>query len=472
MSILDNLKRYAGVAKLAWQSRKKLDRRPMSATEAEFLPAALSLQERPVSPAPRIAMWLIVSFFAIALLWAYFGKIDITATAQGKIIPSDRTKVIQPFETATVKQIMVKEGQAIKAGQVLVALDYTVAQADNTRTSSDLAYARLKAYRAHYIMAKLSGSQLPGKPLLSHDPQQMDAEWIKESQNALTSQLAEYQSRLSTYDAEIARRQAELNSSTAQVINLEKIIPIAQTRANDFRQLKDENYASRHEYLAYEQARLEKETELDRQRGQVKELSAALTETRTQRVQFMAEFRKSTMDSLNEAQQQIETLEQESIKTAQRQALTTLKSPVDGTVQQLAINTVGGVVTPAQALMVIVPKNNPLEVEAFIPNKDIGFVHEGQTAEIKIETFPHSRYGIIDAKVLSISHDAINDEKLGLIYSSLLRMQKSSINVDGKQVNLSPGMAVTVEIKTGQRRLIEYFLSPLIQNAKDSLHER
>ncbi|WP_026471064.1 HlyD family type I secretion periplasmic adaptor subunit [Alkanindiges illinoisensis] len=467
MSILNHLKHYAGVAKLSWQSRKQLASRPVTPTEAEFLPAALALQEQPVSPAPRIAMWLIVSFFIIALLWAYFGKIDITATAQGKIIPSDRTKVIQPFETATVKQILVKEGQAVKAGQVLVALDYTVAQADNTKTSSDLAFARLKAYRAKYILAKLAGLALP-----SIDHHNINPDLFNESHSALLSQLNEYQSRLSTYDAEISRRQAELNSSTAQVTNLEKIVPIAKTRADDFKQLKDENYASRHEYLAYEQARLEKETELDRQRGQVKELSAALNETRTQRAQFMAEFRKSTMDSLNEAQQQIETLEQEGIKTAQRQALTALKSPVDGTVQQLAINTVGGVVTPAQALMVIVPKNNPLEVEAFIPNKDIGFVREDQNAEVKIETFPHSRYGTIDAKVLSISHDAINDEKLGLIYSSLIRMEKSTINVDGKQVNLSPGMAVTVEIKTGQRRLIEYFLSPLIQNAKDSLHER
>ena len=467
MSSLNHLKHYAGVARLSWQSRKQLASRPVTPTEAEFLPAALALQEQPVSPAPRIAMWLIVSFFIIALLWAYFGKIDITATAQGKIIPSDRTKVIQPFETATVKEILVKEGQAVKAGQVLVALDYTVAQADNTKTSSDLAFAKLKAYRAKYILAKLAGLALP-----SIDHHNMSPDLFNESHSALLSQLNEYQSRLSTYDAEISRRQAELNSSTAQVTNLEKIVPIAKTRADDFKQLKDENYASRHEYLAYEQARLEKETELDRQRGQVKELSAALNETRTQRAQFMAEFRKSTMDSLNESQQQIETLEQESIKTAQRQALTALKSPVDGTVQQLAINTVGGVVTPAQALMVIVPKNNPLQVEAFIPNKDIGFVREEQNAEVKIETFPHSRYGTIDAKVLSISHDAINDEKLGLIYSSLIRMEKSTINVDGKQVNLSPGMAVTVEIKTGQRRLIEYFLSPLIQNAKDSLHER
>ena len=268
------------------------------------------------------------------------------------------------------------------------------------------------------------------------------------------------------------QQQAELASVNGQVKNLEKIVPIAKQRAEDFLQLKDENYASRHEYLAYQQAYLEKATELDRLRGQVSELNAALKTVDSQRAQFIAETRKSTVDALNTAQQKIDSYQQETIKAEQRQKQTVLRSPVDGTVQQLAIYTIGGVVTPAQALMVIAPKDDQVEVEAFIQNKDIGFVHEGQSAEIKIETFPHAKYGTIDGKVLSISDDAISDEKKGLIYSSIVRMDKNMMNVEGKQVNLGSGMAVTVEIKTGQRRLIEYFLSPLVQNAKDSLHER
>jgi hemolysin D len=149
-----------------------------------------------------------------------------------------------------------------------------------------------------------------------------------------------------------------------------------------------------------------------------------------------------------------------------------LTSPVDGTVQQLAVHTIGGVVTPAQPLMMIVPRDNPLEVEAFIENKDIGFVRPGQEAQVKVETFQYTKYGTIEAKVTSVSLDAINDEKRGLIYSTRVKMARSALRVEGTEVDLSPGMAVSVEIKTGKRRLIEYFLSPLIQHAGESLRER
>lgn len=467
--MFDGLKRVAGIIKASWIQRKEVAVKGYRADEAEFLPAALALQERPLSPAPRLAMWLIVSFFMIALLWACFGQVDITATAEGKIIGSGRSKTIQPFETATVKQINVRDGQFVKAGDVLVELDYTVAEADYQKNATDLQFAKLEANRAQQLLTKISG-QAPFATKIQLTG--IDKTAIEESQRLLSSQSREYETRLLTLDAQIQKSQAELHSIEAQVKNLEVIVPIAKTRAEDFRQLKEDNYASRHEYLAYEQAHLEKATELDRLRGQVSELKAALNTVKSQRAQFIAETRKTTVDTLNTAQQKIDTFEQETIKAEQRKALTSLKSPVDGTVQQLAIYTVGGVVTPAQALMVIVPKDNPVEVEAFIQNKDIGFVSEGQDAEIKIETFPHSKYGTIEGKVLSISHDAISDEKKGLIYSTIVRLNKSSINVEGRQVNLSSGMAVTVEVKTGKRRLIEYFLSPLIQNARDSLHER
>jgi len=169
----------------------------------------------------------------------------------------------------------------------------------------------------------------------------------------------------------------------------------------------------------------------------------------------------------------------------------TLTAPVDGTVQQLAIYTVGGVVTPAQQLMLIVPKGNSLEVEAFVQNKDIGFVNDNQKAEIKIETFPFTKYGTIHGTVLHVSNDAIqmesrqaqtNDNKIssadnrdkpsGLVYTARVQLNKSTMQVEGKTINLTPGMAVTVEIKTGKRRLIEYFLSPLLQYKDESLRER
>ena len=197
-----------------------------------------------------------------------------------------------------------------------------------------------------------------------------------------------------------------------------------------------------------------------------------MQEARSQRIALAAETRRIALDSLNEAEQKATGFSNELVKSDSRGKLMTLTAPVDGTVQQLAVHTVGGVVTPAQPLMVIVPKDNPIEVEAFVENKDIGFVNPGQAAVVKIETFPFTKYGTIDARVIQVSNDAVSDEKRGLIFPARVNLERATIQVENKTVNLSPGMAVTVEVKTSQRRVIEYFLSPLLQYKDESLRER
>jgi hemolysin D len=187
---------------------------------------------------------------------------------------------------------------------------------------------------------------------------------------------------------------------------------------------------------------------------------------------LIAETRRATLDVLNLAEQKVASLSQDLVKAENRGRLMRLTAPVGGTVQQLAVHTVGGVVTPAQALLVIVPGDNPLEIEAFVENKDIGFVRAGQMAEVKVETFPFTKYGTLHGKVMQVSSDAIQDEKRGLVYAARVKLEKTTLKVDGKTVNLTPGMAVTVEIKTGKRRVIEYFLSPLMQYGDESLRER
>jgi len=195
-------------------------------------------------------------------------------------------------------------------------------------------------------------------------------------------------------------------------------------------------------------------------------------EAQQQQATLAAETRRQLLDQQSLASQKAASLEQELIKAEQRGRLMHLTAPVAGTVQQLAVNTVGGVVTPAQPLMVIVPKDNMLEVEAMLPNKDIGFVNPGQDAEVKVETFPFTKYGTLHGKITQVSSDAIQDEKLGLIYSTRVKLSKDTLRVENKMVRLTPGMAVTVEVRTGTRRVIEYFLSPLMQVTSESLRER
>jgi hemolysin D len=464
----DLLKRYAAAFQHAWRRRAEMETKPRLPYEAQFLPAALSLQETPVSPAPRVAIWMLIMFAALALLWASFGHIDMVATAQGKVVPNDRTKTIQPFETATVKAIHVADGQAVKAGDVLIELDATTAQADRNRITGDLAVARLLVARGKAMLAVLESRKIPSL----QRPADIDEAMFQEAQRLLSAQHGEYIAKLGRIAAEIAKREAELRSTQALVHKLEQTLAIAEKRAQDFKSLVEKNFVSKHEYLEREQARIEQEADLANQRSRLKEIEAALREARGQRVELTAETRRVSLDRITDGQQQAAALEQELLKADSRHSLMQLTSPVDGAVQQLAVHTVGGVVTPAQPVMVIVPRDNPLEVEAFIENKDIGFVKPDQDAEVKVETFQYTKYGTIPAKVISVSHDAINDEKRGLIYSTRVKMERARINVDGADVNLSPGMAVSVEIKTGKRRLIEYFLTPLMQYGHESFRER
>lgn len=464
----DLLKRYETVFMQAWRERKSLDPRLRLPHEAQFLPAALELQDTPVSPAPRMAMWLLIAFAGIALVWAVFGHMDVVATAHGKIVPNDRTKVIQPFETATVKAIRVVDGQSVKAGEVLIELDATNTSADTRRVGNDLAVARLQAARAKALLTAISS----GKPPALGGVADVEASRLAQEQRLLEGQYGEYQARLARIDADIAKREAELRSTQEIVRKLEQTVPIARQRAQDFRDLVEKNFVSRHGYLEKEQARIEQEADLATARSRLKELAAALQEGKNQKTSVVAETRRLALDSLNEAEQKTATYSQELIKAELHGKLMTLTAPVDGTVQQLAVHTVGGVVTEAQQLMMVVPQDHPLEVEAFVENKDIGFVNPGQEAVVKIETFPFTKYGTINAKVTHVSNDAVNDEKRGLIFPARVSLERSTIQVENKTVNLSPGMAVTVEVKTAQRRVIEYFLSPLLQYGSESLRER
>jgi membrane fusion protein, hemolysin D len=228
------------------------------------------------------------------------------------------------------------------------------------------------------------------------------------------------------------------------------------------------------DYLQFEQQRIDKAQELAGQRNKLRQDQAALAEAEKNYRALVSEFQQSKQTELALVETKAISLSQEVRKAGQKTELQKLVSPIDGVVQQLAVHTVGGVVTPAQPLLIVVPQDHPVEIEAQVENKDVGFVKEGQPVEIKVETFPFTLYGTIPGKVLSVSDDAIplDREKGGLVYASRVSMDRAVMQVEGKQIHLSPGMAVTVEIKTGQRRVIEYLLSPLLKSVKESLRER
>ncbi|NHB86320.1 HlyD family type I secretion periplasmic adaptor subunit [Photorhabdus tasmaniensis] len=467
---LSLLQRYRHAWHQSWCQRKSMDVSPRLAHELQFLPTALELQETPVHPAPRVFIWSIMGFALLALLWACIGKIEVVAVAPGKVVPSGKTKLIQPSETAVVRAIHVNDGQAVKVGELLIELDPTAANADVGRIQSELLAARIDSARSTAMLDAINQQQPPASlvgTIANANPEQ-----VLSAQSWLQGQYQEYRSNLELVDAEIRQRSAEIQSAHAQVASLRKTLPITTRLTEDYQRLLTKQYVSQHEYLEKEQTRLDLQRQLSVQQASVLQHTAAQEEARRRREAVIAQNRRAMLDLQQDANQKEAILSQELAKARHQETLTSLKAPVAGTVQQLAVHTVGGVVTEAQPLMVIVPANQPIEVEAMLENKDVGFVHTGQLVTVKVETFNFTKYGTVDGEVLSVSNDAIEDEKRGLIYSTRIRLKSDHLLVNGQRVALSPGMSITAEIKTDQRRVIDYFLSPLQQHLDESLRER
>lgn len=466
----DLISRYHQAWRHSWRNRKAMDAPPRLNHEVHFLPAALALQEAPVHPAPRIIQWSIMAFAALALLWACIGEIDVVATATGKIVPSGKSKVIQPSEVAVVKAIHVYDGQSVQKGELLVELDTQITGADIQRLKTDLLAAQIDSARASVLLEAIEENREPSA-LAVHIPQASEAQQLS-AQAWLRGQYLELKSALQQSDAEIAQHTAEIQAARAWVATLQQSLPITQQLVADYKRLLNKAYIAKHAYLEKEQQRLDQERELAVQQARVLELQAAKQQAESRRQSILAQTRRAMLDLLNESQQRAAGLLQELSKAEQRHRLMHLTAPVDGTVQQLAIHTAGGVVTEAQPLMVIVPTNQPVEVEALLENKDIGFVRPGQDVEVKVDTFTFTKYGVVHGTVQSISDDAIEDERLGLVYSARIQLKENSILVGSHQVPLSPGMAIRAEVKTDKRKVIDFFLSPLQQYVDESLAER
>jgi hemolysin D len=286
------------------------------------------------------------------------------------------------------------------------------------------------------------------------------------------SQYQEHRAKLAALDAEIVKRAAELRSARELVAKVAETLPIARRRAEDYKNLVKQNFISEHGYLDREQARIEKERELAFHEAKAIELTAAVEESKRRRESMIAEFARATVGAKIEADKRAAALEQDLVKAQTRQQQQTLTSPVEGTVQQLAVHTIGGVVTPAQVLMVISPVNYQPEIEALLENKDVGFVKPGQAVEVKVETFPFTRYGTLPGTVIFVSRDAMADEKGGLIFQARVTLEKATMRVDAQEVALSPGMAVRAEISTGRRSVLNFFVEPLKQTINEGLRER
>lgn len=467
--VLELLRRYRDVCRMAWAHKAELDGPSRTSDEVAFLPAALSLQETPPHPMPRRLAWLLSMLFFIALGWAWFGRVDIVAVAPGRIVVSERTKVIQPLESSVVKHVLVKDGDRVRAGQVLVELDPTMASADVSSVQEQYRMALSEEVRAKALLKAMD----TGKPHLEIPPATtlgLDSQMVAQQ---FQSEWLDLYSKREQLQAEILRKEAELDTSKALLEKLESTLPLAQRRERDFEELVSKGFISGHATQDRARERIEMERDLVTQKARVAEAHAAVTQAQHALEAFRAEARRSLHDRWREGASKRAQLGSESMKALRRERLTQLRSPIDGVVQQLAVHSVGGVVTSAQTLMVVVPEADEVIALVQVANLDIGFVDVGQEVTVKLETFPYTKYGTISATVSVLGADAVTDERTGVsTYPATLKLDRSNMHVDGKQVAISPGMNVTAEIRTGDRRVIEYLLSPIVRAGSESLRER
>jgi hemolysin D len=424
-------------------------------------------------------MLTLCSLFAIGLLWSVIGKLDVVAVASGKTLPAAKVKLIQPIEIGTVRAIHVRNGQHVRKGELLIELDPTVAGAEEAQASRDLLSARIAEARGDALLAHLDG-----RPAVFHAPQGTPRS-VGATQDALIrSAVAEHEAQRASLQQTRAERSAELDGTMAEVRKLRETLPLVDQQLEARRALASRGHFSKLKLLEYEQLRIEHLRNIDVQESSAGKSRAAIANVDAQLRQLREEFGRKAASDLATAQDESGVRSEQLHKSERRSLYQKIRSPVDGIVQQLAVHTVGGVVQPAQPLMMIVPDGSEVEVEAQILNRDIGFVREGQQVRVKLEAFPFTQYGLVEGVIETISRDAVQQEPAagsgaegkakgeGLVYSARIRLKRGWIGVGGRRRPIGPGLAVQAEVKTGERRIIQYLLSPLTRTMDEAGRER
>ena len=447
-----------------WLDLKRKQKETLAQEETEFLPAILEITENPVSPTIRILIGVLVAIIGVAFLWSIFGHVDEVAVAPGKIIPSGYVKVIQPESKGVVKQINVKDGQTVKKGDLLIELDQTISGAELSRIKKEIAYYNLEIDR---LLAEMNNA-----PFVPQPNPDLDDRDLSFQMSLYMSRTADFNSKMAVARHNVSQGEASVNVARVNRDKYAALYDIARDRENRLEQLMVQNAISTFTVLEYRGRRIELEQNLAAQEGEIARAEAALAQAQESMQSVIVDRNREITAKLVEDRKVLQ-VDLETLKMAnEKNRLARLTAPIDGRVTQLAIHTIGGVVTEAQALMAIVPADVTLEVEAWVANQDIGFVYSGQPAEVKVETFNFQKYGYLDAHVTEISPDAIEDKDKGRVYRVTLQMDRDYLVVGDKKVYLGPGMTVSAEIKTREKRIIEFFLDPFRKYQSEGLRER
>ncbi len=443
-------------------------RPPAGARRSEFLPAILQLQEEAPSPLPRAVLRTVLALLGALAVWAIFGKLDVVAVAEGRLVPKSQLRIVQPAEGGIMRELLVKEGERVRAGQVLARMDVRSAEADAATAQNEIAMRRLQLRR---IDAELDGTRLTVR---AEDPPRLHAQVEAQREARVLAQEAS----LAEQRTVIARARRDMQASQETLGKLSGALPVLVEQERAFERLARDGYAGRLMLAQRSRERLEAEQYLRAQEHRVESARAAIEQGERRIAQIAAGYRAQLQSERVEAEAQLARLMQELEKLNHRQRLAELRSPADGVVKDLATQTPGAVLSPGTVLMTLVPDGEALIAEVWLANHDAGFVTGGQSAKLKLASFPFQRYGMLDARVERVSADSTerggDGAKSGSAYAYRAHLEPltQELRVGGARHALLPGMQLTAEIKLAERTVLEYLLSPIQKIAAEAGRER
>lgn len=420
----------------------------------QFKPLLVEIEEDPGSPLGPCVFWLVIVIFAFFIIWSIFGDIDMVVTARGKVIPAGDVKQVQPLNGGVISAILVKEGDLVKKGQPLIVIDPSTTAPQLESSQQTLAYIKMEQARLHAATGKM--------PFGSADHATQGKLYVA-ALGSLQKQLQAKAKIMASFNAQIQAKLVERQHAQAA---------LAQHQEKEARLREVLDIIPKDDYETVKADILTEQDRMQSLHHEIEQLQAQKLQTQEEMGYLRENFQATSLAELSEKEKQITQLKANIQESTFKNARQTLVSPVDGTVHELFVHTVSGVVTPAQKVISIVPANTPMTVQTIVANKDIGFVKVGMPVALKIDTFDFQKYGTLKGQVTHIDADSRDDQKLGPVYTVWVKPLQTSLLVEGKPQTLSSGLSLTTEVKVGKRRIIEFFIYPLIKHLDEGMSVR
>ncbi len=425
----------------------------------EFKPVLSEIEEAPVSPLGRFTFWIIVAIMVVTVLWLTIGKVDIVVSARGMVIADGESKIVQPLDTGVISNILVKEGDFVKKGQVLMEIDPATTEPELESVQKNLKDTLIEIDR---LKATASGDNF------STGTEESETAIIQQS--LYNASISAKQNQIEVKKLELLKIQDELNASKSELSTKQQILDSTLDKEKRMKNVLDIIAYDDYQNVVNEVKTLK--TDVSKLNYKISELNSQKIQTLKEINAIEEEFKASNLEKLADKTKAANELQANADLIIFRNTKQKITSPCDGYVDKLFVHTLGGVVTPAQELFAITPSETPILVKATVLNQDIGFVKENMPVSIKIDTFNFQKYGLIDGEVKTVSKNSIIDENLGPVYEVYITPLNHSLMVEGKEEEIRTGMSLTAEINVGKRRIIEFFIYPLIKYLDEGMSVR